>query len=239
MTDGPHPDPDDAVSRLLADARHAEPMPADVAARMDDVLAGLAQGTPADADVDAVPPAPDHPVVRSLTVQRRRRAAGMLVAAAAIVVGGVVVAQQLPSPGNQSGSAESAAGADRTATADGNTGGSRDPVVPGATPEHLADATQAEVRHGRVVVRPQRFTQDAFAARRLIGRKRAAHRSAALRQVEGSCVVAPAHATLVKATYEGAPAVLVFLRPAHTTQVVDLFVCGSRRPVRSATLPLP
>ena len=46
-------------------------------------------------------------------------------------------------------------------------------------------------------------------------------------------------ASCVSATYERAPAVLVFHRPVSSTQVVDLFVCGSSRPVRSATLPHP
>ena len=37
---------DDALRRLLADARHTEPIPVDVASRLDDVLAGLAAPTP-------------------------------------------------------------------------------------------------------------------------------------------------------------------------------------------------
>ena len=36
------PDEQAEVRRLLAEARHTEPMPDDVKARMDDVLAGLA-----------------------------------------------------------------------------------------------------------------------------------------------------------------------------------------------------
>ena len=97
---------DDAVRRLLADARHTEPMPADVAARMDDVLADLRQGSSVTAEVpDAEPsPAPPHPVVVSLAAQRRRRVAGMLVAAAAVVVGAVVVVPHLPTPGSSSSS---------------------------------------------------------------------------------------------------------------------------------------
>ena len=43
--DQPHPD-DERVSRLLADARHTEPLPPEVAARLDRTLEGLAAGTP-------------------------------------------------------------------------------------------------------------------------------------------------------------------------------------------------
>jgi len=77
----------EAVRRLLADARADEPLPADVAARLDGVLAGLtADRTPVDAsaaaaplptDEDAAPAAPVIPL-------RRRRWPQVLVAAAAV-----------------------------------------------------------------------------------------------------------------------------------------------------------
>jgi hypothetical protein len=95
------------------------------------------------------------------------------------------------------------------------------------------------VRNGRVVVRPQHFTSDAVAARRLLEAKRSPSRYDALSQVDGSCLVVPEDGKLVNATYERAPAVLFFHRPVSSTQVVDLFICGSSRPVRSATLPHP
>jgi hypothetical protein len=235
------PDPDDdAVRRLLADARHTGPIPADVAARMDDVLADLAPTTPARGP--AASPGADHPTVVSLSAHRRRRAARMLVAAAAIVVGGVVVAQHLPN----SDSPSAATAGDASSSADSlDVGGSS---TDGTEPETAtggdlsADAgahAKATVRNGRVVVRPQHFTSDAVAARRLLATQRTASRSDALSQVDGSCVVVPEDGKLVNATYERAPAVLFFHRPVSSAQVVDLFVCGSSRPVRSATLPHP
>jgi hypothetical protein len=86
-----------------------------------------------------------------------------------------------------------------------------------------------------VLVRPQHFTSDADAARRLL------HRPAATRlmALDASCDVALGRGQRISATYQRAPAVLLFRRPASGTQVVDLFVCGSPRPVRSATLPHP
>jgi hypothetical protein len=242
-TTRPVPD-EDAVRRLLADARHTEPMPADVAARMDDVLADLAQSAPVGTDTpDAGPdPAPSslpiHPVVSSLAAQRRRRAAGMLVAAAAIVVGGVVVAQHLPAPG---GSSSASTAGDRAESSGDTAGGtsSSQPVRPEASPGKLAGG-RVTVRDGRVVVRPQHFTSDAVAARRLLERTPATAPSyQLLSRSDPACVIPRTHGRRVNATYEHAPAVLVFRPPESSAQVVDLYICGSGRSVRSATLPRP
>ena len=243
MTDDPHADnaaDDLAVRRLLADARHTEPMPDDVAARMDAVLADLAadEHTEPDPEPDPEPakgPAPLHPVVVSLDARRRRRAAGMLVAAAAIVVGGVVVAQHLPTSSQSSATTadDSAAGS----AVDGTTGDSRSP---GSAPPLVEDGQKAELRAGRVVVRPQHFTADALAARRLLRGATAPESEApGTSQARGGCVTPGVRGRRVPATYQQAPAVLVFQAPASGSQVVDLYVCGSRQPVRSVTLPSP
>jgi len=72
------PDQTEAVRHALADARATEPLPADVAARLDHALDGLYAER-----------ATAIPVVASLEARRRRRnATRMLVAAAAVVVGG-------------------------------------------------------------------------------------------------------------------------------------------------------
>jgi hypothetical protein len=52
-------------------------------------------------------------------------------------------------------------------------------------------------------------------------------------------VRSPADSEVVRATYEKAPAALVYHPPAGSTQIVDLFVCGSSQPVRTITLPMP
>src|SRR4051794_18157103 len=237
-------------------------MPDDVAARMDAVLADLAAETSSEPDgpQQSVTPAPLHPVVVSLDVRRRRRAAGMLVAAAAIVVGGVVMAQHLPTSTSQS---NATAAEDRGSSAgDSLTVPSTAPVTPRATRHPEA----AKLRFGRVVVSPQRFTTDALAARRLLQKRVTADSSfSALSQTRLGCAApavgeegvpppaaSPPHTQprlgcaapavpgkRVGATYEGAPAVLVFHAPESGSQVVDLYVCGSPEPVRSATFPSP
>jgi hypothetical protein len=213
------------VRRLLADARHTAPMPADVAARMDAVLAGLrseeAPGSPVDRPTEVVPLAP----------HRRRRAATLLVAAATIVVGGVVVAQQLPSGTSASetgaSSAQDAGGVrSPEATTFGNSGGD---VSKRAHARPL-------VRHGRVVVHPRRFASDALAGRTLLTQPGTA--SDRLEVVR--CAAVPTgDGTVLGATYRQAPAALVYRRPSGNSQVVDLYVCGSANPVRSTTLPAP
>lgn len=235
MTDptGPQQDPEhDAVRRLLADARHTEPMPADVAARMDAVLADLAKGE--------TPPvvADDRPVadVVPLASHRRRNAASLLVAAAAIVVGGVVVAQLPHGGGDSAGSAAgSAAGADRmSAGALGNTGNGKAPsATNGFKSEQDRRAAHPTTRHGRVVVRPGHFAADAKAGRGLLD-------STAAQPLDGErCVKAASGSQVVPATYERAAAALVYHQAQGNTQVVDLYLCGHGSPVRSVTLPLP
>jgi hypothetical protein len=161
----------------------------------------------------------------------------MLVAAATIVVGGVVAAQQLPRSGSQSGASASAADRAEDSAGLGTSGSQgRQPVAPG--PTRLDQRVPpSQIRDGRVLVRPQHFTADALAARQAADRNTPA--AGILRRSHASCAVPGARGVQVNATYQRAPAVLVFHAPGSGTQVVDLYLCGSARPVRSATLPGP
>jgi hypothetical protein len=58
-----------------------------------------------------------------------------------------------------------------------------------------------------------------------------------LRSIPAGCLPALGDVEAVPATYERAPAALVYHPPAGTTQVVDLYICGTPKPVRSVTLP--
>lgn len=125
MTDGkPQPDDvDEAVRGLLRAARVEDPVPPEVADRIDRALAG------------ARPPAQAAHVVRF-----RRRLAGGLVAAAVVVVGGgAVVAQLRDSGGGADTTTSSVAGsgpASDAATESGGRGAKATPqdVQPAATP---------------------------------------------------------------------------------------------------------
>jgi hypothetical protein len=242
VTDSPDPDhsaesPEAAeVRRLLADARHTEPMPDDVVARMDDVLTGLRDAPASTTAATSAGHADTTPAARRdsvvpLAAHRRRRAAGLLVAAAAIVVGGVAVAQNLPQSGSSSDS-----------TAEGSAGNSGADAPRSRTsanahePPTVAGGDLRASDDGRLVVHPQRFSVDALAGLRLL-RHTPARTTNAPDSLD-ACVSVPARAgQVLQVTYQHAPAALVYHSASGGSQVVDLYVCGSHRPVRSATLP--
>jgi len=234
VTDSPESPEIEEVRRLLADARHTEPMPDDVVAQMDDVIAGLRKHP--DAGEDPSSAAPRHDNVVPL-VRRRRRAVGMLAAAAAIVVGGVVVTQNLPQDtGSSSSSAGSATSAEDSAGAPRTTKPSHD--------DRLRDsgkvARKPVVKGGRLLVHPDSFSLDALAGRQLLERRANDSTTSLPAPSTDVCASVPTqHGTLIRATYQNAPAALVYRRASGGSQVVDLYVCGTAKPVRSATLPAP
>jgi hypothetical protein len=224
----------DDVRRLLAQARHDEPMPAHVVARMEALLTGLARTEPQGRDADVVPFG---------ARRRRRKAVQLLVAAAAVVVGGVGVSHLHLSSADNSG-VTAASSTDRL----GNTGNApaagRVPrgSKPGAAksaqalPGPQLSAHSVKVRNGRIVVRPGHFSADVQAAEPVLA---PASDFVARDYGAAGCVAAPADSTVVPASYEHAPAALVYRRPEGSTRVVDLFLCGRPTPVRSVTLALP
>lgn len=220
------------VRRLLADSRHSEPMPDDVVARMDDAIAGLretpltSEPTPAEA--------PRYDNVMPL-VHRRRRAAGMLVAAAAIVVGGVVLAQNLPQPSSSS----SVSGGASTAQDSGQSSlnAQKSPGAEDFGDNSARGATLPVIKRGRLVVHPQHFSVDALAGRRLL--ERAAYHPLTTQEFTHCPSVPTGDGEVLRATYQRAPAALVYRTATGGSQVVDLYLCDSGHPVRSATLPAP
>jgi hypothetical protein len=235
MTDDPTPTPaqEREVTRLLADARHTEPIPGDVAARLDRVLAELGRGEVGDA----------HPVT-VLASRRRRRVSSLLVAAAAVVAIGVGLGQVIDvNQGSSSDSAaEKAVDAPRTSSLDSS--GSRELDAEGSAPTY---ALQRPVR-----VRPDHFATDVTRVRRLTTGKQAdsltadadpdsnADSSTGSRALRGTFDCTPAawgRGTFVAVRFDHHPGVLVFRRATGETQVVDLFQCGSSDVLRSVTLP--
>lgn len=155
-------DDEEQVRRLLAEARHDEPMPAEVAARLEETLAALA-ATPPLAGVDdpaadgTVQPDRDGPDragqdrdapdrrVPDLTARRRRTARNLLVAAAAVVVLGVGLAQLDVSPGGEDAatSADSVTGeADGAGAGDGDGAEAAESPVPADSGEETYSAGQ-------------------------------------------------------------------------------------------------
>jgi hypothetical protein len=220
MTDDPDlsPEQETRVRRLLTDARHAEPIPEDVVARLDRVLAQLALD---DAD--------DTGRVVSLAARRRRRVGSLLVAAAAVVAVGIGLGQLVGAPDR---------GAD-TASTEANSAARE--ASEGAITDGLPAPTYALRKP--VPIRPDRFSRDVTRIQRLTGGGRGAQPLAPTSADEMSTFACSPAAwgagTFVPVMYGGEPGVLVLRRVTGDTQVVDLFECGSADPLRSITLPAP
>ncbi len=110
-------DPDEAVRRLLADARHDAPVPEDVVRRLDATLADLVAERSAETIGTDKPGLTDAPVV-DLAARRRRRLGGAVLAAASVaVVAGLALPQVLPRPvDNDTAGSASAGSAEESST---------------------------------------------------------------------------------------------------------------------------
>ena len=251
------------VRRLLADARHTEPMPVDVAARLDQVLTDLGAQQPSQQQ-DQQPAGLPGANVTDLASRRRRRAATLLVAAAAAVAIGVGLDRLSTSP-----SSNSSTTADRAATpSESEAGAEHSPAGSGS--QGLSAPSDADRLTMVLRVRPDHFSDDAVRALQLVrhavpvrdapgtnagngsgnGSKKGAQKGARSDSVNGSTDGSTPRSTfaceradwgrgrLVGVRYEHGPAVLVVRPPHGATRVVDLFRCGSTDPLRSTTLPL-
>jgi hypothetical protein len=236
------PPEQDAVRRLLAEARHDEPVPPAVAARLDAVLADLTaerRESPATA-----------PVVE-LGTRRRRRVGAALLAAAAVVVGGIGVGQVVSGTGGSSSDSGAASTADRGAadrsspeSSDGGGAGalsSPDPDVrraPGGLPAAYRLSSDS-------------LRRDLLAARRaeelatLAGESAVPDDTTPDQDAAADSPCDPASlpdtgdGTVVPVTLDGQPALALYDAPAGERQRVAVYLCGASAPERSLTLPAP
>jgi hypothetical protein len=230
------PEQEARVARLLADARAEEPMPAEVAARLDKVLAGL--------EGESVAPERPAPAV-DLAARRRHRVRTLLVAAAAVVVVGVGIGQLT---GTQDGADSGGAGTAAREPEDRDDSALKgEDQAAGAAPESAQAPTPEELES---LGTPARITTASFpkAVRRLQDRpglrSNAAdgYRSDRDLSADSDFRCAPTEfgpGKLIAVRYNGSPAVLVYQPPAGDTQVVNLVQCRSGDILRSATIPLP
>ncbi|SFC90853.1 hypothetical protein SAMN04487968_11419 [Nocardioides terrae] len=200
---------EELVRRLLADARHDEPMPADVAARLDSVLGDLAADGPRPAEVT--------PLRRPDRTGRRRWAVALVAAAAAVVA--IAVAPRIsmsPSGGESS---------DSTAadSAGGTSSGSAAGKSLGAAVLHR-DTLAADVRAAR---------------RRLSASLHALQSQGPTELASGCAPADWGPGSPAPALLDGQDVVLVLRPPAGDRQVVDVLECGTARQLASVTLPAP
>jgi len=230
------PEQEARVARLLADARVEEPMPPEVAARLDRVLEGMAgEHVPGPGEVPA-------PVV-DLAARRRRRVVTLLAAAAAVVVAGVGVGQLV---NNQDGDGSGAA--DTAIEGEDPAGGADRQQLDEAHPSAAPPLTQDQLR---ALGEPARITAGSFADEvRLLQDRPGVRTDALSSEMSGKDLAAPEMdfscgpadygvGKLMAVHYNGMPAVLAYRPPKGDTQVVELLQCGSSDLMRSITVPLP
>ncbi|QYJ03293.1 hypothetical protein KUV85_13265 [Nocardioides panacisoli] len=246
--DSPTPEEEARLRRLLADARATEPMPDDVAQRLDATLAELGRERDAAAGGDVVP----------LARRKRRAMVGLLAAAAVVVVAGVGVTEVLRDNGagdaqtaSEAAEEPSATAADRSRLQDGSALEQQAPEGAddsAAAPEESASQRRdlpVEVREsqGRPPrVRMQRLERDALRVRRdLPGRGSQRPDTAILFAPQGfTCEPEAWGAGVFAAVRYGARnAVLAYREPSEQNQVVEVLQCGTGAVLRSVTLAAP
>lgn len=237
------PQQQEAVRRLLAESSHREPLPPEVAARLDGVLAGLvAEGPRA---IDPPPPAPHQAVVVDLGARRRRRVVSLLGAAAAVVVVGVGVTQVVDTSSGGDSSADSSAADAPEAAADAEA----EAAEPSKSAQEAAPGVPPPAGAADMPASVPPISADSFGDAVLGLRPAAVVQSSDRVSLSGgqltSAPMFVCDATswgdglLLAVRYAGNPAVLAYRPPVGDTQVVDLLQCGTAEVVRSTTIPYP
>lgn len=225
------PAQDDAVRALLAAARHTDPTPPEVVARLDDALASLASDR-----LEARAP------VVTLASRRRRTAGTLLLAAAAVVVAGVGIGQVLPN-----GTSGSDAGS--TSEASDSAGSAESPMSEPFGATESPDEDGADTKQGDTSSRSAQESAPAplSGATALTTDSALKPQVRRLRNVAGAadsaytvCAVPDVGtASTVSVTVDGLPGALVFRAPSGSIQRVDVFLCSEREAFRTVTLRAP
>ena len=238
----------DAVRRLLADARHDGPTPPEVVACLDETLASLVSERVSErggADEQTVVPRATSASVVDLGARRRRTVGIGLLAAAAVVVAGVAIGQGLPrlsgNDADEGTSADSASGGDRSLAESGedsSSGGSQyDDGGADEGPESLK-STAAAPEAGL----PTLSSTDADLDDDLLDLRSSvddSERVGAAGALSSCDLRGIGRGRRVVAQVDGQVGVVVFRRADGAAQQADLYVCGNPEPVRTLTLPAP
>ena len=244
------------VRRLLAEARHTAPMPADVVDRLDLVLRELADER--DETLVAVPTAAGEASPESATSdrtvvsldaarRRRRRTSGLLVAAAAVLAIGVGVPAWISNLGTGSSdtSAGSAPAADSAGGAEPEMASGDAATTKGAhdNPTPLPDGSAYAAEAPEVAA--SRFRRDAI---RLAGADAALTSGSAGNESRTKSLFDLAGCTRaddwgpgegVAVVFEDAPALMIYRDPIGGLQQVDLYRCDSIEPTLTTQIPAP
>lgn len=216
----------DAVRRLLAEARHDEPTPPEVVARLDETLAQLR--------AERSEAASTAPVV-DLAARRRRVIGAGVMAAAAVVVAGVALGQILPQGGSDSMS--SGESFDDGGSADSQAGGAE------GGGDASAESVSPEEPSGKVAA-PRTLPEvsldadlgDTLTSLRSDSRRAATFSADAL----VACQVGEVgRGRQVLVQVDGQAGLVVFRIALGSRQQADVYRCGDPEPVRTLSLPAP
>ena len=238
LDDGPlpelTPEQESEVRRLLAEARHDEPVPADVAARLDAALAGLGRDDPGAPGV--------APVIDLAAHRRRRNAAAVLAGAAAVIVAGFAIGQVIDVGGSDNGDAGASSG-DVAADRAESQGASAD-----AVPRSLSSAEPSPsvpMPAGQPLLRLSSDHLERDLARQL-DQVRAADGSGGSPAASSFSAIScppPTPGTrfglgeLFPALFDGKPAVVALRPPADGRRQADVLTCGTATTLQSVSLP--
>jgi hypothetical protein len=227
------PEQESQVRRLLAEARHDEPIPAEVADRLDRVLGGLTRDEPGGPGT--------APVVDLAARRRRRNAAALLLGAAAVVVVGFAVGQVVGGgSGDSNSSSGGAVSADRSASSPERAPRGR----PGHKAASPSDAVPEPQLAGTVLrLRSTHLERD---LRRQLGTLDAASNSAR-NDVQGFAAIAcPQPRTpsskfglgeLFPALFDDQPAIVALRPPVQGRQQADVLSCDTAATLAKASVP--
>lgn len=228
------------IRALLSDARETGSMPAQVAARLDEAIIGLAAER--ERVLDSGYQANVTPLVRT----KRHRAAAVLSAAAAVAVLGLGIGTFFDGDGQgDDGALPADSGVDR-----GTVGAeTEDDSAREETPKRTEDGVSTKIAPELVIgagpfpVHSRHLGRDLAQLRdRVLPDPRAADYTGETTYApEGfTCRSMPAErSVLVGVRYDGAPAYAAFQEPMGESQVVEVLQCGTGDVLRSTTLPLP
>ncbi|MEO5665554.1 MAG: hypothetical protein ABIR39_19990 [Nocardioides sp.] len=226
------PAQDDAVRALLASARHTDPTPPDVVARLDAALADLTADRGSAERLELAP-------VVTLGSRRRRTAGALLLAAAAVVVAGVGIGQVLPSntSSDSAGSAADTTTSSELAESPMSDQGSDALGAESAAPTEKQPDAEQQAREASPFANPSppALRSDSTTLKSQV---RQLQRTTPYSSYapDPACVPDEAEPGLeVGVTYDDQPAALVFRDVDAGAQQVDVFICGQPEPVRSLT----
>lgn len=237
------PQQSEAVRRLLAGARHDEPMPAEVVDRLDAVLADLKAESAGSADVSQAPastsPVDNVTPLRAATERssseppRRSKLPQLFLAAAAVAAIGFGVTQILPTGegDGDSGAGDTSFSSDQAPDA-GSSDADREEGAPsmGAQPPTDAEKDQqysAPARERQLLDRVELPGLAPLPQGELAARRTTLDGCGPESLDQGQ--------RKVPATYQGDPAVVVFVAHEDGTRTAELYLCDAADPQEVAT----